>query len=139
MSLAEHHLQLENEALRRALQSAVDYLRMMPRCPATQAKIAALEKMLAPTVVPKELAETRPWSVERITPTGETLTIRVANGEMRFENQCALPQNSTVPYHLNHAEIDSLIATLLADRPPSFGRLRTQSIGKPHASGLSRR
>ena len=71
MNLAEHHLQLENEALRRALQSAVDYLRMMPRWPAIQAKIAALEKLLAPTVVPKELAATQPWSVERITPAGD--------------------------------------------------------------------
>ena len=116
MTLKEHHLACQNELLVKALQQAIDFLKLMPRAPITQAKIVQLEQKLNLPLGQYQLEQPTAWKMERVTPAGESLCVSVVNGEIRFETGTLLARGSKVPFALGVHDIDALIAALASQR-----------------------
>lgn len=104
MSHNENCLQIEVERLHAALASAIDYLRLLPRVPVTQAKIAELEKVLHQSREPLEMEFPAPWEVERFTPAGKKLCFCIDAGEIRFESESIYPKGQAFLGHWKSAK-----------------------------------
>lgn len=116
MTLREHNLQIQNEILKDALRDAIEYLKLMPQVPMTQAKIVELEMKLRIPLGGSEFAAPVSWKNERFTPAGKHLRVIVENGEIRFEIGVPVESESTVCFPLNLKEIDAAIAALASQR-----------------------
>lgn len=116
MTLTEHRLQVQNEMLKDALGDAIDYLKLMPQVPITQAKIVELEMKLRIPLGGSEFEAPVAWKNERFTPAGQHLRVIVENGEIRFEIGVPLESGSQVCFPLNLKQIDAIIAALASQR-----------------------
>lgn len=114
MEIAEYHLQQEVDRLKRVLEDAIGYLRLMPRSPVTLAKIAEMERSLESTPSSRELRLAEPWVVSRTTPVGERLALRATGRQITFETACALPAGAVVPFDIDQSQTDALIGTLIS-------------------------
>ena len=116
MTLRELNFQIQNEILKDALRDAIDYLKLMPQVPITQAKIVELEMKLRIPLGGSEFVAPVAWKNERFTPAGQHLRVIVENGDIRFEIGVPLESGSHVCFPLTLKQIDDVIAALASQR-----------------------
>ena len=116
MTLDEYFARTDNERLRAALSDAVAYLRLMPRAPATAAKIAELQRVLGKRDVMAAATDEYEWKIERFTVDGKAFRWRFADGSLCFEAEVPLREGVNYAEKLSVEQLDTLIDALVARR-----------------------
>lgn len=115
MNVEIYDLTRQNEQLRNSLQSAIDYLRLLPRVPVTLSKIRDLEQALqeASRSSAREYAESSEVNFTLFTPVGQKIELALQGDRFVFFSDIPL---DGVDFPINREALDKLIEALIAKR-----------------------